>query len=366
MLLDQSVCKYVTSLEELGDGIEEDHTLDGEPTETIPYGQLLVLPQTLHSKFVLGQIFECLLGSFLALDAIAEKKVSISSVDAFVAVCEVMSRMSSKCSRDTRACWQRFANSSSLSEGGSSSSSSCAMLLKPLFVAVDVGAYGEESDSQVFQQSAFGKKIRENNFTIPPSTIVGNNRLLPHALVGDGAFALSQTMMKPYSHKTATAGESKRIFSYRLCRTRRTSENAFGILGQVFRILINRLPSTRILLCTSIARHPRQKVSTSTRKYYSTESHTCTPATLRMWVNEFANNSQNTSALKAVFHGRLSSTDGDSYLTSTDRRATDSPVNDQSLPEVPDRPLHTGFYRRATVRIFSELPLTLAMASHAL
>ncbi|KAJ8881913.1 hypothetical protein PR048_018399 [Dryococelus australis] len=84
------------------------------------------------------------------------------------------------------------------------------------FVAVNVGAYGKESDSQVFQHSVFGKKIRENNFNIPPPTVV--------------------KMMKPYSHKTATADECKRIFSYRLCQTRRTSENAFGILGQVFRI----------------------------------------------------------------------------------------------------------------------------------
>ncbi|KAJ8876571.1 hypothetical protein PR048_021016 [Dryococelus australis] len=101
-------------------------------------------------------------------------------------------------------------------------------------MAVCVGAYGKESDSQVFQQSAFGKKIRQNNFNVPPPTVVENDRLLPHMLVGDEAFALSQTMMKPYSHKTATTDECKHIFSYRLYRTRRTSKNAFGILGQVF------------------------------------------------------------------------------------------------------------------------------------
>ncbi|KAJ8876557.1 hypothetical protein PR048_021002 [Dryococelus australis] len=78
----------------------------------------------------------------------------------------------------------------------------------------------------------FGKKIRENNFNIPPLTVVGNDILLPHVLLGDGAFTLSQTMMKPYSHKTASADDCKRI--YRLYRTRRTSKNAFGILGQVF------------------------------------------------------------------------------------------------------------------------------------
>lgn len=35
------------------------------------------------------------------------------------------------------------------------------------FVAVDVGSYGKEGDSNIFRKSAIGKKIANNDFTIP-------------------------------------------------------------------------------------------------------------------------------------------------------------------------------------------------------
>lgn len=43
-------------------------------------------------------------------------------------------------------------------------------------------------------------------------------------------------MMKPYARRVAKNDLSKEIFNYRLCRARRVSENAFGLLSQVFRI----------------------------------------------------------------------------------------------------------------------------------
>lgn len=105
------------------------------------------------------------------------------------------------------------------------------------FIAVDVGSYGKEGDSGIFQKSTMGKKIMKNEFNFPePKNLPNSNIILPHFLVGDEAFSLDTFMMKPYARKVAKNDLSKEIFNYRLCRARRVSENAFGLLSQVFRI----------------------------------------------------------------------------------------------------------------------------------
>lgn len=43
-------------------------------------------------------------------------------------------------------------------------------------------------------------------------------------------------MMKPYSRPVTKVDNREAIFNYRLSRARRVSENAFGLLSQVFRI----------------------------------------------------------------------------------------------------------------------------------
>lgn len=105
------------------------------------------------------------------------------------------------------------------------------------FIAVDVGSYGKEGDSGIFQKSQMGKKIINNEFNFPePKDLPGSNTKLPHFLVGDEAFSLDTFMMKPYARKVAKSDLSKEIFNYRLCRARRVSENAFGLLCQTFRV----------------------------------------------------------------------------------------------------------------------------------
>lgn len=78
------------------------------------------------------------------------------------------------------------------------------------FVAVDVGAYGKESDNGIFQKSLMGRQIQTNNFNIPPpKALPGTNVVLPHFLIGDEAFALSRYMMKPYSRRLARLESNK-------------------------------------------------------------------------------------------------------------------------------------------------------------
>ena len=64
-----------------------------------------------------------------------------------------------------------------------------------------------------------------------------SNSVLPHVIVADDAFPLRSYIMKPYPFRSQTP--QPRIFSYRLCRARRTVENAFGILCNKFRVLLN-------------------------------------------------------------------------------------------------------------------------------
>lgn len=71
--------------------------------------------------------------------------------------------------------------------------------------------------------------------------------MLPHVFVGDDVFRLHPNMMKPYPREQAIRENRKAVFNHRLCRARRSSENAFALLAQIFRIFytpINVLPLT--------------------------------------------------------------------------------------------------------------------------
>jgi hypothetical protein len=52
--------------------------------------------------------------------------------------------------------------------------------------------------------------------------------------IGDHAFPLRNTLLKPYSNVNLTL--KQKIFNYRLSRARRVPENEFGILTQQFRV----------------------------------------------------------------------------------------------------------------------------------
>uniref|UniRef100_A0A914WGU5 DDE Tnp4 domain-containing protein n=1 Tax=Plectus sambesii TaxID=2011161 RepID=A0A914WGU5_9BILA len=59
--------------------------------------------------------------------------------------------------------------------------------------------------------------------------------MVPYMLVGDAASPLLPNLMKPYPAANRTMAQ--RIFDYRLSRSRRVVENAFGLLATKWRVL---------------------------------------------------------------------------------------------------------------------------------
>lgn len=92
------------------------------------------------------------------------------------------------------------------------------------FIAVDIGAYGRNSDGGIWAHSNIGKAFESGNLSVPgPAPLLGTNIELPHVIVGDEAFPLKSYIMRPYPGQELD--DPKRLFNYRLSRARRVSES---------------------------------------------------------------------------------------------------------------------------------------------
>lgn len=121
------------------------------------------------------------------------------------------------------------------------------------FVVIDVGSYGKEGDAGIFNKSKMGLLVKNKIIFPPPKNLPHSNILVPHVIVGDEAFSLSEHVMKPYSKAQILQDGHKRMFNYCLSKARRVSENAFGIMCAIFRIFftpIHLKPKTVDLIVT--------------------------------------------------------------------------------------------------------------------
>ncbi|KAJ8946584.1 hypothetical protein NQ314_008839 [Rhamnusium bicolor] len=79
------------------------------------------------------------------------------------------------------------------------------------FIAIDVGAYGKNSDGGIFKNSNLGRGLNNNTLHIPPAKqLPGSNEILPFVIVGDEAFPLRTNLMKPYSRDIVRGNEEKK------------------------------------------------------------------------------------------------------------------------------------------------------------
>lgn len=104
------------------------------------------------------------------------------------------------------------------------------------FIYVDVGSYGKDSDSTIFQESSLWKSLLKNELALPkekclPGTI---SPKVPYFFVADEAFGLHRHLLRPFGGHQLTI--AKRVFNYRLSRARRFVECSFGILSNKWRI----------------------------------------------------------------------------------------------------------------------------------
>ena len=131
------------------------------------------------------------------------------------------------------------------------------------FIWADLGGTGSASDAQIYNGSEL-KELAESGFLgLPfPDPLPHDYQDVPYFFVGDDAFALRETMMKPYSKRNLN--DDERIFNYRLSRARRVVENAFGILANRFQVLLTTMrhkPSTvKVIVKACIVLHNLMRI----------------------------------------------------------------------------------------------------------
>ncbi|XP_050512107.1 uncharacterized protein LOC126888148 [Diabrotica virgifera virgifera] len=103
------------------------------------------------------------------------------------------------------------------------------------FIIYEFGVNGRICDGGVIEQTIFYNKLKENTLQIPVfDHLSGSDKMLSDVFIGVEAFALAPHFLKPFNQRELT--NERKIFNYRLSRTRRVVENAFGILANRFRI----------------------------------------------------------------------------------------------------------------------------------
>ena len=104
------------------------------------------------------------------------------------------------------------------------------------FISIDVGGYGHQHDSTTFHNSSFYHALKNRTIILPEDDELPNSDIiLPYFFfIGDGAYPLTEYLMKPYPGKNLHA--HKRAFNNRLSRARMVVECAFGQVKQRWRI----------------------------------------------------------------------------------------------------------------------------------
>nr|CAH7768617.1 unnamed protein product [Callosobruchus chinensis] len=95
------------------------------------------------------------------------------------------------------------------------------------FICVDIGGYGKNSDSGIFEASNMGRRFENGKMNMRNGkSLPGQNDTCPHVLIGDEGFALKPYLMRPFPYRQSRRDAQKETFNTRLCKARRVVENA--------------------------------------------------------------------------------------------------------------------------------------------
>ena len=83
------------------------------------------------------------------------------------------------------------------------------------FLYVDFGSAGCVGDARVFSSSTLKSALDKSTFTIPSPCLLREDMIHYH-LIGDDAFPMTVTLLKPYPYKNMD--REKRIVNYQLSR----------------------------------------------------------------------------------------------------------------------------------------------------
>ncbi|XP_066453029.1 uncharacterized protein [Eleutherodactylus coqui] len=86
------------------------------------------------------------------------------------------------------------------------------------FLLVDIGAFGSAWDARIFRTSRMGRRMREQQLSIPaPQTLPGSSGTAARfVFVADEAFGLSNNVMRPFARRNIDT--RRQVFNYRLTR----------------------------------------------------------------------------------------------------------------------------------------------------
>ncbi|KAL4126057.1 hypothetical protein QTP88_010288 [Uroleucon formosanum] len=82
------------------------------------------------------------------------------------------------------------------------------------FIAVDIGAYGKNSDGGILSHSYIGKALENNKINIPSDReLPGTDEKLPYVFIGDEAFPFKNDLLRPYPSPQIYEDEQKKKYS---------------------------------------------------------------------------------------------------------------------------------------------------------